>query len=212
MDSRFGSPICSRLIALWLGGLMFAFQCWCNAQDAMVTWSPSASPGVIGYNVFYGLSGSTSTNEIWAGNTASITISNLVVGDTYFFAAAAVNSSGIQSPVSGTINYLVPVPTPSLSITNITGGMRVTNSMFTVMGNATDTVGVANVFYSLNGAPYVTASINGAQWNAILILAPGNNTLSAYAINNDGGISATDTVAFIYAPVAPLTVQTNGEG
>ncbi|MGH8021968.1 MAG: InlB B-repeat-containing protein, partial [Limisphaerales bacterium] len=178
----------------------------------MLTWSPSASPGVVGYNVYYGAIGSGVTNEVSAANVTNLVISGLAVGGDYYFVAAAVNSSGIQSALSSPVNYTVPPPVPLLDITNVTQEMSVTNAAFTVRGIATDSVGVANVFYSLNGAPYAAVTPAGIQWSVPLTLAAGLNTFSAYAVDVNGDDSATETVRIIYSPMAALTVEANGEG
>ncbi|HEY1788271.1 MAG TPA: MucBP domain-containing protein, partial [Verrucomicrobiae bacterium] len=212
MRSRIGSSLCYRLIVLWLSSFLLAWQSWCNAQSVNLTWSASASPNVVGYNIFYGTVSGTYPNEISTGNVTNLTVSGLAYGGTYYFAAAAVNSSGIQSALSGQIAYTVPLSVPSLSITNVTTGMHVNSSAFTAMGVATDSVTVANVYYSLNGSAYNTAGLSGTQWTASLMLASGTNTLSAYAVDVNNSRSGTDTVTIVYAPMAVLTVQTNGEG
>lgn len=210
MESHVGSPVRSRLLALWFGIVVVALQGWnCFAQSVALTWVPSVSPNIAGYKVYYGGASGTYTNEISTGNVTNLTISGLVVGDTYYFAAAAVNSSGLQSALSTETSYTVPVPTPGVSITNVTPGMQVGNAAFTVMGTATDSVAV---YYSLDGAPYATATLNGAQWSASLTLASGNNTIAAYAMDSSGDLSPTDTVSIAYVQTAVLTVKTNGQG
>jgi len=184
MRSRFGSPLCSRLVVLWLSGFLLAWQSWCNAQSVTLTWSPSVSPYVVGYNIYYGTASGVYTNEVSAGNVTSLTISNLTYGNTYYFAAAAFNDLGIQSALSSQCSYTIPLPGTSLSITNATSGMHVTSSSFTVMGTAADSLGLANVYYSLDGAAYATAVLIGNQWNASLTtLTPGTNIFSAYAVD-----------------------------
>ena len=159
----------------------------------------------------------------------------LQIGQTYKMTATAVNgfmftnwTGGISSPSSTytngpTVQFVmannlvmqanfVDTNKPFLSITNITPGMQVTSAPFTVMGVSTDNVAVANVYFSLDGAPAQTATINGKSWSASLPLNPGSNTLSAYAVDGSGNVSATATVLFDYVVTTPLTVQTNGQG
>ncbi|MGH7978032.1 MAG: fibronectin type III domain-containing protein, partial [Limisphaerales bacterium] len=212
MDSRFGSSSRSRLVVLWLSGLFCLWQGWCSAQSIVLAWTPSMSPNIVGYNVYYGTVSGQYTNEIPVGDVTNVTVPGLAIGGTYYFAADAVNSSGLESPLSTQTSYSVPEPVLSLSITNLTSGMAVTNSTFTVMGLATDEVGVANVFYSLNGGAYSAVAPNGAQWSVVLRLAAGANVLAIYAVDTLGNISATDTVSIVYTPVATLAVTTKGEG
>jgi len=80
------------------------------ARSAGVTlaWNASSDPTVVGYNVYYWTNGSTATNEIAVGNATSVTISNLVVGQTYYFAATTYNAARLESPFSATISYTPP--------------------------------------------------------------------------------------------------------
>src|SRR5208283_5100246 len=48
------------------------------------------------------------------GNATNMTVSGLVEGNTYYFAATTYNSSGIQSPFSNEVSY--SVPTNSVSV------------------------------------------------------------------------------------------------
>src|SRR5882672_373213 len=50
-----------------------------------LAWSPSPSPDVAGYNVYYGVASGIYTSKVFAGNTNSVTLSNLVAGTTYYF-------------------------------------------------------------------------------------------------------------------------------
>ena len=92
-----------------------------------LVWNASTDPSVAGYNIYYGVASGAYTNEICAGNATNATISGLVEGTTYYFAATTYTSSGIESPFSSEVSYLVPqnAPTPNQSptlntITNLT--------------------------------------------------------------------------------------------
>jgi Fibronectin type III domain len=79
------------------------------SQNVELTWSPSPSPDVVGYNIYYGGAASGGYNsEISVGNTTNVTVSGLAGGTTYYFSAKAVNSSGIESTYSIQSSYLVP--------------------------------------------------------------------------------------------------------
>ena len=94
--------------------------------------------------------------------------------------------------------------------------MLVSNASFTVMGTATDNVAVASVYCSLSNAvvnsgfaPAMTAN-NWANWSTNVTLAPGTNTVRAYAVDTSGNLSTTNSATLVYILSAPLTVQTNG--
>jgi len=80
-----------------------------------LAWNPSTSPDITGYDVYYGVASGVYDNEISAGDNTNITISNLVEGVTYYFAATAHDDG--QSPFSNEISYTVPLnPSNSLAI------------------------------------------------------------------------------------------------
>jgi hypothetical protein len=119
----------------------------------------------------------------------------------------------MESNLTLQANFL-DVAKPTLSITNLTAGMNVSNADFTVKGKATDNVAVASVLYSFNNALWsdaVTAN-NWTNWSAAVALLPGTNTIAAYAVDTSGNVSTTNTLKFVYVPSATLTVLTNGKG
>ena len=78
------------------------------AGNITLAWSPSPDPTVVGYNIYYGGASGNYTNMLSAGNATNITVSGLVEGTTYNFAATTHNKSGIQSPFSNEVSYSVP--------------------------------------------------------------------------------------------------------
>ncbi len=108
----------------------------------------------------------------------------------------------------------VDVTKPTLSITNVTSGMNVSNAAFVVKGKAGDNVAVANVFYSLNSGDWSNAMTGNdwTNWSAAVTLVPGTNTIAAYAVDTGGNLSTTNSLNFFYVVNAMLTVSTNGLG
>ena len=79
------------------------------SQSVKLTWSPSSSPDVVGYNIYYGGQATGGyTNEITVGNTTNTTVTGLVSGGTYFFSARAVSSSGFESTFAIQTSYVAP--------------------------------------------------------------------------------------------------------
>jgi uncharacterized repeat protein (TIGR03803 family) len=111
------------------------------------------------------------------------------------------------------INIVDKTP-PTLSITNITTGMTVSNAAFTVKGTAKDNVAVSNVLVSLNNGPWAGAApVNGwSNWSAQVTLIPGTNTIAAYAVDTSGNDSLATTDKLAYVVTTTLTVRTNGDG
>ncbi|HEY1787223.1 MAG TPA: fibronectin type III domain-containing protein [Verrucomicrobiae bacterium] len=78
------------------------------SQSVQLNWSPSASPDVVGYNIYYSEASGDYTNEISVGNTTNLTVSGLLDSTTYYFAARTINGSGIESAYSVRASYVVP--------------------------------------------------------------------------------------------------------
>ena len=140
----------------------------------------------------------------WMGGT-SLPLTLLTNGPTIQF--VMVTNLTLQA------NF-VDITKPTLSITNVTAGMGVSNASFTVKGTAGDNVAVANVFYSLNNADWSNAltANNWSNWTAAVTLVPGTNKIAAYAMDATGNKSTTNTLNFIYVVSATLNVSTNGLG
>jgi Bacterial Ig domain/Divergent InlB B-repeat domain len=103
---------------------------------------------------------------------------------------------------------------PSLSILSPSAGQRWKDGTVAVKGTASDDISVQNVFYSLNGAPWINATTtsNWKTWTGLLSLKPGTNTLRAYAVDTSGNLSPTNTVTCEYDQLMPLSVQAFGLG
>ena len=75
-----------------------------------LAWDPSPSTNVVGYNIYHGVASRTYTNVINAANNLTCTVSNLVRGTTYYFAATAYDNWGLESDYSEELSYTVPLP------------------------------------------------------------------------------------------------------
>lgn len=80
-----------------------------SAGNVTLAWGPSPSPGVTGYNLYYGGASHTYTNVIDCGTNTTCTVSNLIGGATYYFAATAYNAVGLESDYSAELSYTMPV-------------------------------------------------------------------------------------------------------
>jgi hypothetical protein len=104
----------------------------CVAQSVMVEWNPSPTTNVVGYDIYFGILNGIYTNELQVGKTTNLVIPGLLNGIKYYFAATAVNSSGIQSSLSGQTSYTVPVAAAELGSPNYSNSKL----SFTVTGTA----------------------------------------------------------------------------
>ncbi len=110
--------------------------------------------------------------------------------------------------------HFVDIQKPTISIVTPTSSQKLTNGTVTVTGKAGDNLAVGAVYYALNGSGWTTATTgNGwTNWTASLTLFPGTNTVQAYAVDNSGNISSTNTTRFVYLVLKPMTVQIAGRG
>lgn len=88
-------------------------------QSIEITWNRSASPDVVGYNVYYGGVNASCTNEISVGNLTNLKVTGLAEGTTFFFVITSVNSSGTESDYSSPMYYSVPTKTANLGTPSI---------------------------------------------------------------------------------------------
>jgi VCBS repeat-containing protein len=77
-------------------------------QTVTLAWDPSPDADVIAYNVYYGTQSASYTNKVTVANVTTATVSNLVEGATYYFAATAYNTSDLESEPSNEVSYTVP--------------------------------------------------------------------------------------------------------
>ncbi len=103
------------------------------------------------------------------------------------------------------------VQKPVAAITNLAAGQRVSSAPFVVKGTASDNWQVANVWVQLNDGGWTNA-IGTNNWSASLNLTPGTNTVQAYASDNSGNLSATNTVTFDYVVTNQLQLRSIGLG
>ncbi len=79
-----------------------------GARSITLEWNPSASPAVVGYNVYYGTSSGNYSYKVNVGNTTSITVSNLACGVTYYFVATSYDAGNNESAYSSEITFVPP--------------------------------------------------------------------------------------------------------
>ena len=101
--------------------VLTAFTASAQGQSSVtLAWDPSPGSAIAGYRLYEGGASRTYTNVIAAGNMTNATVSGLASGGTYFFAATAYDTSGLESDFSSEVSYTVPLPTnnpPTIALT-----------------------------------------------------------------------------------------------
>jgi len=103
---------------------------------------------------------------------------------------------------------------PTVSITNLASGQRVSNAVFTVKGTASDNWQMSNVVCQINGGSWSNAATANVwtNWAAAVNLMPGTNTVAAYAVDTSGNISTTNNVSFDFVATNQLQIRASGLG
>jgi len=70
---------------------------------ATLEWDPNSEPDLAGYKLHYGLASRSYDTTIDVGNRTTYTITDLEVGETYYIAATAYNTSGLESGYSNEV-------------------------------------------------------------------------------------------------------------
>jgi hypothetical protein len=106
------------LILIAFVSLLFGMPCLAqsvgptNPTPAVVlAWDRSPGTNVItNYTVYYGVASATYTDKALAGTNLTVTVSNLLRGTTYFFAATATDTKGLESGYSNEVSCKLPSP------------------------------------------------------------------------------------------------------
>src|SRR5258708_12781651 len=110
----------TKVIGLMAGFLLMAgLGLQARAQNSVtLAWDPSTDPSVAGYRVYDGVASHTYTSVTNVGAATRVMLSGLTTGTTYFFAVTSYTTTGLESPFSGQLPYLVPFPpiTPTIPL------------------------------------------------------------------------------------------------
>jgi hypothetical protein len=71
--------------------------------QATLEWAPNSEPDLAGYKLHYGLTSRSYGTTIDVGKHTTYTLINLSVGETYYIAATAYNTSGQESGYSNEV-------------------------------------------------------------------------------------------------------------
>lgn len=87
------------------------------APVVQLAWNKSTTPGIASYSLYWGVASRRYTNYVTVGvptTNASITLA--ARGVTYFFAATATTTNGLESDFSNEVSYqpIIPPASPGL--------------------------------------------------------------------------------------------------
>ncbi|MBE0543442.1 MAG: fibronectin type III domain-containing protein, partial [Verrucomicrobia bacterium] len=186
-----------------------------NSQSVNLAWDASPSPNVTSYRVHYGTTSGVYSYSTNVGNQTSARIAELQSGQTYFFAATALHSTGVESIHSNEVSHQVPLLTPpTIVLTSPTSGASYTAPASVSLAASVTANGqtITKVqFY--NGTTLLgedTAAPYNFAWNSV---NAGSYSLTARAVYGTGSTVASSSVGIAVTnppPSIALTTPSNG--
>lgn len=169
-------------------------------ESVTLAWNASTDPSVVGYNVYYGGASGAYTNEtnVPGISNANVTITSLMPGVTYYFAATCYSVSGMESPFSSEVSYLVPINNISITYIGIkldygTNLITLTSQSFMVLQITNDPGYFYSEYLIITNNPFIGP--NPSDTNQYVYIG----TLVQYGL----GLTSLNSSTF------PLTTFTN---
>ncbi|MFZ0827731.1 MAG: fibronectin type III domain-containing protein [Verrucomicrobiia bacterium] len=198
------------------------FPTLASTTSATLAWNPSADSTIAGYNLYYGAASHAYTKTNSVGVATNATISGLVEGKTYYFAATTYSADGTESPFSSELVYRVPIVDhpPALNvISNLTimensGSQTVSLTDITSSSSTKNpTLAVTAVSSSTTLIPNPLVNYTNPNTTGFLTLKPAPNRIGTAVIAitiKDGGTSNNIvTRTFIVTVVSPTAASVN---
>jgi sulfur relay (sulfurtransferase) complex TusBCD TusD component (DsrE family) len=196
-----------------------------------LAWDPSPGSDIAGYRLYEGGASRTYTNVLDLRMSTNGTFSALISGATYFFAATAYSTNGLESDYSPEVSYTVPLPTnnsPAITLTSSANGSAYVTpaainlaASVTANGHAITQVQFYNgatLLGSVASAPYTWSWTQVQFYNGATLLgsatatpynflwtnvSAGNYSLTAHALY-DSGSTVASTAANVTVADLPL--------
>ncbi len=215
---------CGGICSFFLGVLISIIPCSGFAEaNVKLAWNPISDPIVAGFNIYYGGASGVYTNEVDAGTNTSLTISNFVVGATYYFAATTYSAVGAESSMSSEVSYTVPGspvnqpptlnPIANLTINENAGPQSVPFANIT-SGNPGQGQTLSVTASSSNPAliPNPTVTYTSPNASGSLAFAPAANASGSavitVSVNNSGASNNVTSQSFTVTVVNDHTLPT----
>ena len=196
------------------------------AANVTLAWNASTDPVVAGYNIYLWIAGGTSTNKYSAGKASSLTLSNLVFGTTYYFAATTYDTAGVESPFSSVVSYTVPLaasasnPPPTLNpVSDLTllenSGQQIVNLSGITSGAAGENQTLTVTAISSNPALIPNPSVRciSLRSTGTLTFTPMHNAVGTATITvtiNDGQARNNTVTRMFTVTVNPGSTASGG--
>ena len=114
-----GVDVWRKCLLVLLFGIFFRCALSANAATAILQWDPSPSPEAAGYRIYFGVASGDYTDTVSVGVVTTATITGLVTGTKYYFAATAFDAAGSESEFSNEASLTVGSSTGPVAPTNL---------------------------------------------------------------------------------------------
>lgn len=180
-----------------------------SAASVTLSWNPSVSPKIAGYNIYYGPAIGIYTNKIFAAGSAStrVSVTGLVPGATYYFGAKAVDLGGNLSPISNVASYTVPVG--SVVATNQPPALDPLNNLVIIQTSSGSSGGlqIVNLTGISSGATNQTLPLTVTATSSNPLIIP---VVIYTSPNSSGALSITSMFGILGTSIISVTVN-NGQ-
>jgi len=211
-----GSNVTCLALAVCLIGLAATR----SEAQVTLTWAPSSSPSLTGYNVCYG---TNSRIYLWTNfcpvPETNVTISTLTTYQVYYFAVQSVSSNGLTSAFCAEEDYTNSPPAGPPGLPNGSGSGTPTNGSTQVAGGTGGSSGSGtntSVSQTSSGSgtvtqstfwgvpPFLTMAVSNGQIN-LKVGATVGATLNVVASSNDLSMNSWSVVTnFAVSNVASI--------
>jgi hypothetical protein len=192
---------CAALASFLVSGLAVLVPSSALALSRVnLAWTPSTGTNIAGYHIYYGAASRTYTNMVFIGNATNTTISGLMDGVTYYFAATAADTSGLESDYSNEASNapaaIANQPPTLNSLSNLTinenAGLQIVNLSGVTSGasNEVQTLTVTATSSHPDLIPNPTVNYTSPDTTGTLTFTPAALAFGTATITvtvNDGG-------------------------
>jgi len=169
------------------------------AAEVKLAWDANGETDLAGYHIYKGLQSRVYTSSVSTGKVTSTTLSGLEAGKTYYFAATAYNTSGVESGYSNEVAYRVPDAVPST--------WTITASI-----SGSGTISPAGTSTVANGGSltYTITPASNYKVSDVIIDGTSQGPKSSYTFT---AVSTNHTIKAVFAPITwTITASTSGSG
>lgn len=191
--------------------LLACVLCARMAEAVIIEWKPSPEAGlpgkIAGYKLYYGPQDFTNppTDGVpmiapfsqFVGSSTNVVITNLAGGVTYYFAAVAVDSDGIESPFSNVAMFVAPLTEPPPPPPPETNQINLTEMLPRLSLYSTNGEALLAVSGTIGATVAIQRSTNPGATNSWITIT--NLKLSAMAPNGNTNSASILEKAFVPA-------------